>query len=573
MSKRMGKVIRMAEKSAFKEKLSHLKEKLSTFFGAYGFAFDLAISIFFLVVSVWSLVNYITGPALAYFHSDCADSLIWAQASIESGKVLSEDFAYAALLPFGSNLWMIPIIKLFGFTMKAQTLSMIVFAVIFVLSALAMFRSMKWRWSLSSAAVFCLSMMLSASVKLREIMWEHVIYYSLGILFVMLLLTLVFRLSDKLHGFFGGSVTDKIKAGVYALLLGALCAGCATDGLQILVISVIPVAIAVAAYLIFDSDTKLLSGSAGRSYALLGIIAVGTLIGFLVLNSITNGGEISAGYEDAYSSWSSVNKWQDNAKLFVSHYFSLAGVDIKDGTSLMATESITALVRTFGALVVLVCPFVLLFSYNRLRDRYSKIVALTHLAIFAVIIFTFVCGRLSNANWRLTPLFGSSVIATLVYIKHLLGGGVTFRRVGAILAAFLVCVSVVNNTVMSDLKDKDAGKEPLAAVAELLVEKGYDRGYATFWNAAETALRSDGKVAIINVDLQNREVLKRHYQTMKYWFDDVEGQEEYFLLLTEQEYTSLYDSPYWIELTSRVSITDTLTCNDYYIIVFDDNIF
>ena len=76
MSKRTGKVIRMAEKSAFKEKLSHLKEKLSAFFGAYGFAFDLAISIFFLVVSVWSLVNYITGPALAYFHSDGHDTLL-----------------------------------------------------------------------------------------------------------------------------------------------------------------------------------------------------------------------------------------------------------------------------------------------------------------------------------------------------------------------------------------------------------------------------------------------------------------------------------------------------------------
>ncbi|MBQ8140435.1 MAG: hypothetical protein IJ038_01925 [Clostridia bacterium] len=553
-------------------RLSEYKSRLIGFCTTRRFYFDIIFSVLFLALSVFTLVYYITGPALEYFHSDCADSLIWAQATVESGDILSENFSYAALLPFGSPIWMVPVLKIFGFTMKAQTVSMVIFALIFVLSALSFFRSMKWSYALSSGAVFCLSMFLSASVKLREIMWEHVIYYSLGVLFLMLTLNLAFRFLDKIDGFFGAPRAEKIKAVIYGVLLLLMCAGCAADGFQVLALSVIPVLAAVAGYAVFDSKTRLDSAGAVRKYTVCAVMLIGALIGFLALDAVTNGGEIYAGYENAYSAWSAVGEWRENAELFVESYFSLAGVEIETNTSLMAPESLPIVLKALGALIVLVCPFILLFSYNKLRDKYSKMVALAHAVVFAVIMFGFICGRLSNANWRLTPLFASSVISTMVYVKHLIGNGISFRRVGVLLAAALLCVSLANMKEINDMPRDKWKDDPLQTVAQTLADKGYGYGYATFWNSAETALRSDGKVQVVNVEVDGGKVEKRRYQTMDYWFDGVEGQENYFLLLSSYEYASLYGGEYWNRLTSERNVIDSFTCEGYYIVVFDGNI-
>ena len=62
---------------------------------------------------------YIIFPAEGYLHSDCTDSLLWANASVESGDVFDENFRYAAMLPFSANLWFIPLIYIFGYSMTA----------------------------------------------------------------------------------------------------------------------------------------------------------------------------------------------------------------------------------------------------------------------------------------------------------------------------------------------------------------------------------------------------------------------------------------------------------------------
>lgn len=537
------------------------------------FVFEIIATAAFLLLSLWTLIYYITGPALGYFHSDCSDSLLWSRVMLESGEILSEDFAYAAILPFGSPIWMVPILKLFGYTMKAHVISMCVFAVIFVLSAVFMFRSMKCKYSISAGATLCLSMLLSGSVKLREIMWEHVIYYSLGILFLMLTLGLAFRLYDKISSYPNMGKADKIKAAVYAVLLLLLCAGCATDGGQVLVLTVIPVACAFVAYTLFDKESKLLSDKAFKRYAVCGVMALGIAVGLIALNVITNGGEIYSGYGEAYSGWSALSEWKRNADMFIMQYLSLFGIEPDLSHTLFSADSILTLVSLVGALIVLVCPFILLFSYNKLNDKYSKIVAWAHLVVTAAVMIGFICGRLSNVNWRLTPFLGSSVIATLVYIKHLIGNGIVFRRVGAVLAAVLLCVSVGISGTMLNMS-KDFGKaDPLEQVADTLVAKGYDRGYATFWNASETTLRSDSAVEVITVDINGGTVLRRAYQTMDYWFDDVEGQEDYFLLLDKNEYAVVKGSSYYRELISTRNVIDEFTVADYCVIVFDGNVF
>ncbi len=548
------------------------KDSIKAFFRSPKNIIDIVVSCAFLAISFWILLYYVTGPALAYFHSDCADSLIWAQAMLESGEILSEDFSYAAILPFGSPLWMVPILKIFGYTMKAQTLSMCVFAVIFVLSALSFFRSMKWRYSISSVATFCLVMLLSGSVKLREIMWEHVIYYSLGILFIMLLLNLVFRLYDKLRDFPKMKTADVVKASIYGLLLLILCAGIATDGFQLIGLTIIPVIAALVAYTIFQKDA-LISAPTLKKYAICVVMAIGTVAGIMLLNNLTNDGQITAGYADAYSKWSPINDWEKNARTFPSQYLTLFGVNIDLSEELFSGKSIMMMLVIIGALTALVCPFILFARYKHL-DRYSKIVSWAHLVVTAVTMVGFICGGLANANWRLTPFLGSSIIATAVFVKHLLGIKGSCRRVAVLLSLLLLLVSAQTAKTITEM-EKDLGKDdPLQIVADTLAEKGYTRGYATFWNAAETALRSDGAVDVITVTIDSGGLQKRDYQTMNYWFDDVEGQENYFILMDLSEYDSLIITGDFNENPpNNAKIIDTIECANYFIVVLNKNPF
>ena len=136
---------------------------------------DLLVALPLFLLSLGVILYYIIGPSEGYFHSDCTDSILWANAALESGKILAEDFYYAAILPFGSFIWMVPAVALFGLSMPAQILSMSIFAVLFCAVLAFFFRSMKWGWKWTAAAVFSTVLILSGSEKLREIMREHTI--------------------------------------------------------------------------------------------------------------------------------------------------------------------------------------------------------------------------------------------------------------------------------------------------------------------------------------------------------------------------------------------------------------
>ena len=88
-------------------------------------------------------IDYIVGPAEGYFHSDCTDTILWAQATFDSGKIFNPDFNYAALLPFGASVWLIPLIAVFGMTMKTHVIGMVIFAVLFALSMFLLMKKMK----------------------------------------------------------------------------------------------------------------------------------------------------------------------------------------------------------------------------------------------------------------------------------------------------------------------------------------------------------------------------------------------------------------------------------------------
>ena len=88
----------------------------------------------YAIISLACVLYYTIWPAEGYFHSDCTDTIYWAQASIDGGTVFNPDFVYAALLPFSASIWLVPLIKIFGVTMTTHVIGMVIFALLFFLS-------------------------------------------------------------------------------------------------------------------------------------------------------------------------------------------------------------------------------------------------------------------------------------------------------------------------------------------------------------------------------------------------------------------------------------------------------
>ena len=539
------------------------------------------------ILSFGICLYYIVCLSKGDFHSDCTDSLYWANATVESGKVFDENFRYAAMLPFSASLWFIPIIKLFGVTMRAQIIGMSVFLVLFTTAIWFMCRSMNWSVRATCSMISALLLILSGSEKLREIMWGHVIYYSLALLIICVGTGLVFRFEKHFAGLVSSAKNKKsiVGAVIFGSLTALLFAGNATNGFQMIAIATVPVLAGIFAERFFDGRQKLFSSSSIPAAVMILTVVVSTLCGLVILKLLK--GEKAAGYTSVYSMFSGVSDWYGNFTKLFSQFPELIGISIKKSDRMISKEAIVYLIRLAGMLVITVIPLVGLFRYKKLRDKSTRFILWVHLSLTAVILFGYICGRISNANWRLTPIIGSSVMSTVAIFREWLDGIFPKKstdeadnnekcnekrvclRLGVILSAVIVMFGAVNfNEIRKMPRDYE---HPLEAVANDLEAHGLEYGYATFWRSQALTMLSDSKVRVRETLVKSDGVITDYYQSSRLWYEDQPGIDKYFIMLSDDELNTVGDSEYWQEITEKYLIENFET-RGYNVFVFSRNV-
>ena len=525
-----------------------------------------AMSLLFAALSLMQVLYYTTGPAEGYFHSDCTDSLYWAEAAAESGTVFNPDYYYAALLPFSAQVWLVPLIKIFGVTMTTHVIGMVIFALLFFASVIFFCRSMEWSWSFSLFTSGALMLMLSSSDKMREIMWGHVIYYSLGLLILFTGMGLMLRMCRHFEK------GNRTKAWIYTAVFFFFMMFAATNGAQCLAIYTLPMFAAIVAEAVFNSKEKLISEHNVYYWFAAVLLIISTLIGLYILGIWK--GDIIAGYADAYSMLDSIDGWVDNLLKFPESYLSLYGIAIEDGTALNGDGTIESLIKLAASVIMLVLPLVLLVCYKKIEDRPTKLALWVHLAVSAVITVGFICGRLSAGNWRLMPMVGTSILASVAAIRFMFRAKesvLSYRRVGALLLLFPLLCSLVNYREIQKMP-KDYGDDNAHhQLVEFLTEKGLEYGYAEFWTAQATTVLSDSKVKVRPITVSRNDGIDPYlYQVNSNWFKDQEGVEKYFIIFSGYEFSSISQTEEWIKLVNGSSVTK-YDCAGYLIFTFDLN--
>ncbi len=468
----------------------------------------------------------------------------------------------------------------FGLSMTTHVLGMLLFFILFTLFLCLSFKEMGWglRSICLGASTFLGLTMVSQ--KMREMFWGHTIYYSLGLFFLVLGVFLYFKFENlcEQESRKKGDVAIPGKLGVkicltFGLLLLVILFG-STNGISALSIFSLPF-VAGIFMVHFADSSKPLNCKENRRLLILLISFVIMILSGVLLSKIWAGG-ITAGYEAAYSTYSAQSTWTENAQSLFLAWLQLLGVADLDGVYLASTESIINLIHILGAVMIAVFPIIATCFYNKYPDgadgRRIRMWIWLHWAVTLIIMLGYIFGELSAANWRLIPIVGTGIILTILFLRWGVHASRVSFRIPVLLFLPVIALAVCGFSYVAAMPADSYKDNYLYQLADELEERGLTYGYATFWQSNSITVITDSQVKVRCVSVDENGVHKRYYQTQASWYDDQEGQEEYFLLLTQSEFETLESMDYeLLFLASQFDIIE-LSSGTYYLFVFDENI-
>lgn len=502
------------------------------------------------------LIWYIVCISKGFYHSDCTDTILWAEAMIDGKTIMNPDFGYACLLPFGGNLLMLPFVGIWGVSMKAQIAGMVLFAILFTLSLVYMCRTMGLNYKWSSLTVASVLLVLMASPKLREIFWEHIIYYSLGIMFLMLGIGFVFAIlnSEKL------SIRHIVLLFVWTTL-------CSMNGSQALAIYCLPVIGAIVVERFLDSSKPLFGKANLKEGLIMAVMLVAVLMGLLLAKVVNN--DIVAGYQEGYSGFDDMSDWSANFLSIIPEAFRLFGITTGgyDQYTLYSVEGIFALVKIFFVLAVLLIPVVMLIMYRKFEEKSYRLMILAHTILSLIIIVCWIFGTLNTACWRLSPIFATGTILCIMFIRwiHNQKPAIRFVTVPSLFIALVLSLIISDVLALSEDNQSESNKQ-LSAVSQFLKDNDLEYGYGTFWNASIITLMTDSDVKVrVITSTNNGDLYPRLYQSNVNWYKD-NSYDEYFLILDSTEYNRY-------TYTENYKEPKTYYCyENLHILVYDYNV-
>lgn len=442
-------------------------------------------------------------------NSDVFDTIMWAKATYESGSLFAHDFNYAAFLPFGGSLLMLPFIYIFGVSFTTHTIGMILFEIIFF-GSLVLFAK-KINFNANQIMFFIISMcsLWLCGTKFREMFCQHIIYYSLSVLFIFIGYTLLVSLTESFRN------GNKKKLIILSFLTFIFFFLVATDGFQLIFISTVPLVGGFLLERFFCLKTKLLSNKNIPEIfsVLLALIATG--IGFIVTYVVTKGN--AAGYASAYSVYDSETalEWVEKLRIFFVDYYQLFGVSFPSGTSFTDFAQFSPLIRfAFSTLVFLSLP-VTAVLFKKINNKDLKRIFFITVTMFSATVFLWFFGVIGGASWRLIPMISCLLILFVCDLVYFCKKTYYLRFNAPIIAVAVMFFFV---SIIGVLSIKPSGKKygEHQNIIEKIENSGIYNGYSDFWVSSVINVMSGEELNSYNIRYDNDKLCLYEYQQFKY---------------------------------------------------------
>lgn len=444
--------------------------------------------------------------AKANVNSDTMDTLMWAYASYRSGSLFAADFAYAGFLPFGGALLMLPFVALFGVSYTAHVAGMVVFLLLFFVSLVWFARRLRLGLFGGSLLVLAVCALLLCGPKFREMFCEHILYYSLSALFLMVGFSLLTAFLEALQ-------TKRRGVVLWGLATFLFFTAVSSDGFQVAGIAAMPLSIAFFCERFFDTKTKLTAQENLPAFIAAALPLPAMALGFLLRYAITGGAQF--GYANASSSYDTVEEmlnWTGKLKNLVAEYFLLFDIQFTDNASLTDLTQLPALLRCLFAALLPCALLVAALCYQKIKDVHFKRLFWAVAAVCGITVFLWFFGTISNAGWRLIPMIFCLLLLFAAGTVTLLRRALV-RRFGAVLCAVMLLFFA--ESVFS-LRNLQVVREPAGnyqGLYDAITARGLSYGYGNFWPSNALFVMSGGEVQPHNVGVsEDGALLLENYQ-------------------------------------------------------------
>ena len=296
---------------------------------------------------------------------------------------------------------------------------------------------------------------------------------------------------------------------------------------------------------------------------------------YILGNLWANG--VAGAYADNYSNWTAQGTWTEHFQKLPLAWMTLLGLEDIPDKKLMSGESIMNLIRIITALILAVLPVAATCCYAKYRGqsgRQMRILLWAHWTVTGLILVGYLCGALSVANWRLSPIVCTAFIVSMAFLRWAITKQKTMQRAAGVLCVPLACFCLLSacNVLLLPTNAEEVNVQ--YQLTNMLEKQGLTYGYATFWHANAITVISGEKLKVRNVSVNENGVQKATYQTDSRWYEDQPEQKNYFLLLNNAEYQKLDErkDPLLNQAERSFVLTDS-NGTTYQVLVFAKNIF
>ena len=491
-----------------------------------------AFSVAFLVMVLTAIMRHLWGNGfISEFHADFTDTLLWAEASCEAGRLASPDFHYVYFIPFGGNLLMNLFIPLFGVGVTTMRCGMTVMILIMCIVSIVFFRSLfggEARAFVASAVLFCL---LCSTMKLREVFFSHVIHYSLGACFLMVACVVLGAMAQP----------GKENSPVRKMLFGMLLAWVASCGPTMLLYVAMPVLGGIVVWRMFDRTSLFVTARRDGSWFCCGV--VGVMVG-LALRLWLAGDLLptyhmgTASYADFYEQLCAPKYWIPNLEKLPVQWLTLFFDMPPPHTKIATPAGVRIAACIVCGIMLAIMPALAWLRYGDFSDK-ARFVLIFHWVLASGILFYWVFGNISNSNWRLSPLiFTGFAICAYMVRGFWRSQSVQSRRIAVVAMVGAISFSAHLPVVMT-CKTADTsvwfGKKSLLSMIEAT---GADYGYCSnFWFSNAITVLTNGRIKMREIiPLKSGGWQRRQYQSADHWYaPDSKRKKTVFVCYKQQE--------------------------------------
>ncbi len=444
----------------------------------------LAYAFFALVLLAAVLIVFSFSTGLNnYDVYDYVEGVFWAEATVRSRALVAPDYIYYYLVPFGSNLIMAPFVLLFGSTLLANQLGMLVW---FILCLAVLYRLARVLYQkMWTRLVFCAVVLLFVFTYAGDNLLHHLLVYGIGFVCLLGELSCLIEIGRR-H-----------RIAWNLVLLALFCLWSAGNGMASAALSSLSVILAALFLAVRSASLR----EKHRIASLL-VLVLATALGLLVYK-----------YLDAKAL--SLDKYQTRFRLadadaavtnlihdLWTDYLTIFEYD-PNGASLFSLRGISSLVKLFFALLIPAVPFLVKRlsrgqeapveepgkASEESREESRLLIVCSGLLVLAVCVGQYVFTDLSVQRYLMNGILSLFLIAGLRFTDYLEKGGKKILLLGFFLLAVLLSVKEFHA-----LPSQEAKKQEFAEIQTILEDRGLTKGYSLKRDFKVVELLSGGRI-------------------------------------------------------------------------------